>query len=101
MPGECTREVMLDLGACGHSGQEKGPGGACPDRTRAIPCKLRVVERIIIKEVAKPRDIYGMILHHEPGRSAAHPRLTSPWTEALHLHPSGRYTESPGVAHEA
>ena len=44
LPGERTREVTLDPGDLyGHSGQKtKGQAGACPDRTRAIPCKVRV-----------------------------------------------------------
>jgi hypothetical protein len=45
VPAERTRQVTLDTGGlCGHSGQKpKGQAGACPDRTRAIPCNMQAV----------------------------------------------------------
>jgi hypothetical protein len=46
VPGERTREVTLDPRAStGTPVRTKGQAGACPDRTRAIPCKVRVAER--------------------------------------------------------
>jgi len=43
VPGERTREVTLDPGASADTpARNKGQAGACPDRTQAIPCKVRV-----------------------------------------------------------
>jgi hypothetical protein len=43
VPGALTREVTLDPGVSLRSlrTEDKGQAGACPDRTRAIPCNVR------------------------------------------------------------
>jgi hypothetical protein len=38
--------------------RDQGPGGACPDRTRAIPCKVRAVTA----EISMTRNMRGMML---------------------------------------
>jgi hypothetical protein len=45
VPGERTREVTLDPGASLRTlrSESKGQAGACPNRTRAIPCTVRAV----------------------------------------------------------
>jgi hypothetical protein len=44
MPGERTRDVTLERRSLRTLlSEDKGQSGACPDRTRAIPCTMRAV----------------------------------------------------------
>ena len=75
MPGERTREVTLDPGdLCGHSGQKQGPGAACPDRTRAIPCTVRAVARKFQRRQPPAATLAGRSAFKELMHQFANPR---------------------------
>jgi hypothetical protein len=57
-PSQRTREVVLDPGASTDTpDRNQGQAGACPDRTRAIPCKVRADTA----EVFIIRNMRGMV----------------------------------------